>query len=75
MNVCLSALLGVVGGTAEALHEGVALTRDLYKAGSGQTGIIEAIKITLSLKCMLRGGGVGCATYILPLSIFFIGEF
>ena len=31
--------------------------------------------ITLSLKCMLRGGGVGCATYILPLSIFFIGEF
>lgn len=49
MNVCLSALLGVVGGTAEALHEGVALTRDLYKAGSGQTGIIEAIKDVLSL--------------------------
>lgn len=49
MNVWFNALLGVVGGTAEALHEGVALTRDLYKAGSGQTGIIAEIKDVLSL--------------------------
>ena len=49
VNVWFSALLGVVGGTAEALHEGVALTRDLYKAGSGQTGIIAAIKDVQSL--------------------------
>ena len=31
--------------------------------------------ITLSLKCMLRGEGVGCATYIVPGSDLITGEF
>jgi len=41
----------------------------------GERRINNRNAITLSLKCMLRGEGVGCATYILPMSDFIIGDF